>query len=230
MESRHEAIKARLLATFTVEAQEHLQALTANLLALNRGLPPDEAHVVVETMFREMHTLKGAARAVSLLDMEALCQGMEAILQRITRGDLVLGGPMLARLQAGIEGVARLLAGEETPGIRELIDSIERAVAEPVEAVAPPVAAPTRRVEAAWGLMAPGLPAADTMRLSTTTIEKLLLQAEELLVPKLATGERVQEAGALVEALIRCHPTTTRVRASLKTAYPPGQATDLLEH
>ncbi len=195
MESRHEAIKARLLATFAVQAQEHLQALTANLVALDCGLPPDEAQAVVETMFREMHTLKGAARAVSLLDVEALCQGMEAILQRITRGALALEGPMLARLQAGIEGVARLLAREETPGLRELIDSIERAAAEPAEAVAPPIAAPTLRVEAPWGLMAPGLPAVDTMRLSTTTLEKLLLQAEELLVPKLATGERVQEAG-----------------------------------
>ncbi len=28
--------------------------------------------------------------------------------------------------------------------------------------------------------------------------------------------------------MIRCHTTTTRVRTSLKTAYPTGQATDLL--
>ena len=228
MESRHEAIKARLLATFTVEAQEHLQALTANLLALDRGLPPAEAGTVVEAMFREMHTLKGAARAVSLLDVEALCQGMEAILHRITRDDLNLTRPLLERLQEGMDGVARLLAGEETPGVRELIDSIERAAVELADAVAPPVEAPTLRVEASWGLMAPGLPAADTIRLSTTTLETLLLQAEELLAPKLATGERVQEAGALVEVLTRCHTTTTRVRASLKTAYPTGQATDLL--
>src|ERR671925_1502231 len=81
MTSRHEEIKARLLATFALEAQEHLQALTAHLQALDRGLPPDEARAVVEATFREMHTLKGAARAVSLMDVEALCQGMETVEQ-----------------------------------------------------------------------------------------------------------------------------------------------------
>src|SRR5690242_17039468 len=121
MASRHEAIKARLLATFAAEAQEHLQALTAHLQALDRGLPPDETRAVVEATFREMHTLKGAARAVSLMEVETLCQGMETVLHRITRADLGLNRSILEHLQAGIDGVARLLAGEETRSVRELI-------------------------------------------------------------------------------------------------------------
>src|SRR5215813_13765678 len=124
MTGRHEEIKTRLLATFAVEAQEHLQALTAHLQALDHGLPPDEARAVVEGTFREMHTLKGAARAVSLMDVEALCQGMETVLHRITRGDLGLNRAILGRLQEGMDGVARLLAGEETRSIRELIDCL----------------------------------------------------------------------------------------------------------
>ncbi len=60
-------IRARLLATFRVEADEHLQALTATLLALGRGLPEAEARQALETTFREVHTLKGAARSVSLV-------------------------------------------------------------------------------------------------------------------------------------------------------------------
>src|SRR5207244_6526902 len=134
-------IKARLLATFALEAQEHLQALTAHLLALDHGLPPDEAREVVEATFREMHTLKGAARAVSLMDVEALCQGMETVLDRITRGDLGLNRSILERLQEGMDGVARLLAGEETRGVRELIDGLEQATTAPADAATVPVAA-----------------------------------------------------------------------------------------
>src|SRR2546423_14450423 len=122
MASRHEEIKARLLATFAVEAQEHLQALTAHLLALDRGLPPDETRAVVEATFRETHTLKGAARAVSMLNVEALCQGMEAILHRITNGDLNLNRPILECLREGIEDVARMLVGEETQDVPALLD------------------------------------------------------------------------------------------------------------
>src|ERR671932_1057094 len=114
MASRNEDIKARLLATFAVEAQEHLQALTAHLLALGRSLPPEEVREIVEATFREMHTLKGAARAVSLMEVEALCQEMETVLHRLTRGDLDLNRAILEHLQEGIDGVARLLTGEET--------------------------------------------------------------------------------------------------------------------
>ena len=147
MASRHEAIKARLLATFAAEAQEHLQALTAHLQTLDRGLSPDETRAVVEATFRETHTLKGAARAVSLMEVEALCQEMEIVLHRITRGELGLNHSILERLQAGINGVARLLAGEATHSARECIDGVEQATAAPAEAATAPVAAtsPTRR-------------------------------------------------------------------------------------
>jgi two-component system chemotaxis sensor kinase CheA len=228
MTSRHEEIKARLLATFALEAQEHLQALTAHLLALDRGLPPDEAREVVEATFREMHTLKGAARAVSLMDVEALCQGMETVLHRITRGDLGLNRSILERLQEGMDGVARLLAGEETRGVRELIDCLEQAITTPSDAATVSVAAPALPAAAPGGPLSPGLPPADTLRLSTATLEALLLQAEELLVPKLAIAERTQEARVLVEALAGCHTTTKRLRASLNGASPTDQATDLL--
>jgi two-component system chemotaxis sensor kinase CheA len=228
MASRHEEIKARLLATFAVEAQEHLQALTAHLLALDRGLPPDEAREVVEATFREMHTLKGAARAVSLMDVEALCQEMENVLHRITRGDLGLNHSILERLQEGMDGVARMLAGEETRGVRELIDRLEQATAALAGAASAPVAASAPPAAAPGGPLSPGLAPADTIRFSTATLEALLLQAEELLVPKLASAERTQEARALVEALTGCHTTTQRLRASLKAASPTGQATDLL--
>jgi two-component system chemotaxis sensor kinase CheA len=57
-------LKTRLWATFRVEAQEHLQVITANLLALERDRAQTEVSSVVEATFREVHTLKGAARSV----------------------------------------------------------------------------------------------------------------------------------------------------------------------
>ena len=94
MANRKNDIRARLLATFRVEAEEHLQALTANLLALERGLPPEEARERLEATFREMHTLKGAARSVSLKEIETVSQACESVLRRLTQGDLTLTRPI----------------------------------------------------------------------------------------------------------------------------------------
>ncbi len=122
MANRKDDIKARLMVTFRVEAEEHLQALTAHLLALDRELPPAEARAVLEATFREVHTLKGAARSVSLRDVEAVCQALESVLSRMTRGHLAVTRPLLGLLQEAVDGVARLLAGREpTAAERELI-------------------------------------------------------------------------------------------------------------
>jgi chemotaxis protein histidine kinase CheA len=53
MADKNDEIRVHPLATFPVEAEEHLQALTANLLALERGLPDEQAREVLETIFRE---------------------------------------------------------------------------------------------------------------------------------------------------------------------------------
>ncbi|MBI4379657.1 MAG: Hpt domain-containing protein [candidate division NC10 bacterium] len=103
MANRKNDIKARLLATFRVEAEEHLQALTTTLLALDRGLPPAETREVVEATFREVHTLKGAARSVSLIDVEAVCQACESVLSPVTRGQFALGRPILDCLREAVD-------------------------------------------------------------------------------------------------------------------------------
>lgn len=221
MANRKDDLKARLLATFRVEAEEHLQAITANLLALDRELPPAEASGLVEATFREVHTLKGAARSVSLMDAEALCQALESLLSRITRGHLALSRPLLQRLHEGADGVARLLAGGGVPGgVMELISRLEPAAAKVATEGTEPVATPAPPAEAHSRPAAARLPAGDTIRLPTARLDTLLLQAEELLAPKLAAAERAREARALVEALSRCRAAQHRTRTGQKPRDP----------
>lgn len=65
---------------FGIEAREHLQAMAAGLLEVESGAG-DEAKrkAVVETVFREAHSLKGAARSVNRTDIEAVCQVIESV-------------------------------------------------------------------------------------------------------------------------------------------------------
>src|SRR5574337_261480 len=128
MANRDQDIKERLLAIFRVEAEEHLQALTANLLALENGVPPEQAREVIEATFREAHTLKGAARSVGLMDVEAVCQAMESLLRGIMQGRLALNPPMLNCLQEAVDGVARLLSGSaNSTAAPDLVRRLEEA-------------------------------------------------------------------------------------------------------
>ena len=229
MANRNRDIKDRLLTIFRAEAEEHLQAITTNLLALERGLPAEQAREVVETMFREVHTLKGAARSVSLMDVEALCQALESVMSRITRGHLTLSLPILNCLQEAVDGVARLLAGGEAPAVvRELISRLAQAVAQPEAETREPVEAPELHVEAPAVAVAPRLAPTDAIRLTTAKLDALLLQAEDLLIPKLAAGERVRETRALVKALTGCRTSLNRVRAAQRPSGAHGSDLGLL--
>src|SRR3954466_6716023 len=82
MPRRDAELMARLLATFQVEADEHLVSLREHLAELAVG---GDAQTLLETTFREMHTLKGAARSVGLRDVERVCASCEALLSTLTR-------------------------------------------------------------------------------------------------------------------------------------------------
>ncbi|MBM3890404.1 MAG: hybrid sensor histidine kinase/response regulator, partial [Verrucomicrobia bacterium] len=68
----------RLLAAFEAEASEHLQAMTKGLLALENA-SPEQRPALLETVYREAHSLKGAARAVNLGEIETVCQAIENV-------------------------------------------------------------------------------------------------------------------------------------------------------
>ena len=78
MDKRQAEFLARLRETFRIEAAERLAGMAAGLVALERG-DVAERDDLIERVFREVHSLKGAARAVSLEDVGELCQEAESV-------------------------------------------------------------------------------------------------------------------------------------------------------
>jgi two-component system chemotaxis sensor kinase CheA len=197
-------LRSRLLATFQIEAAEHLEALTAGLLSLERGLASEQERGVVEATFREMHTLKGAARSVGLAEIERLCTACESVLSRVARGGLRLTPGIVGGLQDAIDGIARLLAGDEQrPVVGQLVARLEQTSAGPAEPAPPP------RPPADAPVMSATL-FGDTIRLQTAKLDTLLVRAEDLLLPRLAAAERAEEARALADTLTRCRGALQR--------------------
>jgi two-component system chemotaxis sensor kinase CheA len=107
-----DALAARLLSIFIEELGEQVQQLNEELLALERA-PGDAEHL--RGVFRVMHTLKGAARAAGVLEVENLCHLMENDLAQARDGAAPPGGAQIALLFEAADALAdardRLAAG-----------------------------------------------------------------------------------------------------------------------
>ncbi len=78
----------RLRATFRVEADEHVQAISASLLELEKAPSPAANTAAIEQIFRHAHSLKGAARATNFPKIEAICQALETVFAAWKRSTL----------------------------------------------------------------------------------------------------------------------------------------------
>ena len=109
MPTREEEFLQTLRATFKVEAEEHLQAIASGLLALEKTDEPGERQKIVETVFRAAHSLKGAARAVNLTQVEAICQKLEDLFSDWKRGKSLPSTQTLDRAHRAVDEVAKEL-------------------------------------------------------------------------------------------------------------------------
>ena len=207
----------RLLATFKIEAAEHLKGISAGLLELERSEAAEARSGLIETIFREAHSLKGAARAVNLGEIEALCQALEGVFAALKRDEVTTTASLFDLLQESLDLLAQGLATLDAGGHpldktshRPLISRLETASKAEVTGAEPetadtsqtggdeasplgPVASPSRE----HAEPRPQVTAvAETVRVSTARLSAVLLQAEEMLSAKLAASQRAVEINA----------------------------------
>jgi two-component system chemotaxis sensor kinase CheA len=201
MTGTEEEFLRTLRATFKVEAAEHLQAIGTGLLELEKAPVPAEQLQLIETVFRAAHSLKGAARAVGLTDVESLCQSLEDLFASWKRRESL---PTPAALDAA----------------HHTVDKMSRAIAEPATAnrtgrgteAASAAAAPQRTQVATAHPLSPALTGeSETVRVAVNSLDARLLEAEEMLAAKLAAGQRAADLGALADRFEQWHKEWSRV-------------------
>ena len=174
MTAAEEEFLRSLRATFKVEAAEHLQAIGTGLLELEQATAPAEQLQIIETVFRAAHSLKGAARAVNLTEIESVCQSLEEQFAAWKRGESQPTPPTLDRAHRAIDGISQVIFA---PAMAE------RSAGE-IDGVSPQlIAAPASDTE--------------TVRITVGALDARLLEAEEMLGAKLAADQRAADLGAL---------------------------------
>lgn len=229
-----------LMAVFTLEAGERVQTINEHLLALEKALSVTEIDRLLAEIFREAHSLKGAARAVNLTSAEAVAHRLESLLLEMQGGSvardravfdliyetvdviasLAAGGPeeagpdvdgLCARLQA-VTGPA---VPAETAGDLPLDGSARgRAVEEPARAAA----------ELAVDL-AVSQPAG-SVRVTTEKLDALSASAGELLAARTLATRRRSELQELVEDLRDWRRGWAAVRPLYRRLQLTGSSTD----
>jgi two-component system, chemotaxis family, sensor kinase CheA len=216
MDAKKKEFLTRLRATFRIEAEEHIKAISAGLMDLEKNCGKEKLPEVIETIFRGAHSLKGAARSVDLRDVEALCQPLEGAFSAIKRGKIELTPSMCDLFHKTVNAISSLISSTDKGGtaadrsnVQELIKqlayvSLEAAL--PGEPEGPDKILKTATVE--YTLDAPSsredqrdtrMHDADkhvrmeTVRIPTSRLDPVLLQAEEMILIKMAAGKRVGE-------------------------------------
>ncbi|MDD4927771.1 MAG: hybrid sensor histidine kinase/response regulator [Gallionella sp.] len=112
MISKNDEFLKRLLATFRVEADEHLKAMSAGLIELEKKPAADRYAEIIETVFREAHSLKGAARAVKSSEIESVCQSLEGVFAALKSRQLDVSPPLFDVMLEAIDVLEKRLPVE----------------------------------------------------------------------------------------------------------------------
>jgi len=223
MAKQNKEFQNRLLATFRIEADEHLKAMSSGLLELEKMPTGNHGAKIVEQVFREAHSLKGAARAVNLTAVETLCQALESVFAEMKRNRLAAVPALFDLLHQVIGTLDKLVdpsadATLSPSTTAALIQRLEHALQGQSHE---PKTAETKLPEAspAYAADAP-IPSAnlvsETIRVAVTKLDAVLLQAEELLAPRLASAQRAKELREAAAALALWKKERAQIQPALR--------------
>ncbi len=121
-------IMRQLRATFKVEAEEHIQAMNRILLALEKNPDGEDRADLLEEIFREAHSLKGAAGAADFGEVEATGHRLESVFGAANAEEIELTADLCDVLYDSIDVVSIIIeaALEDKPHGLDLPDLYAR--------------------------------------------------------------------------------------------------------
>lgn len=190
MNTKESEFRKRLLSTFKVEAQDHLKTISSGLIELEKMPLPEKQAEIVETIFRATHSMKGAARAVNVQDIEHICQSLEGVFSLWKRSGIPLTKRLFDTLYRATEIMRKLMVSleeGEAPHERNRIPELIKELSS-IEAGDEGEEIWLNAQEASAPNPLQPLSVTETVRISTAKLTSLLLEAEEMLSSKMTAG------------------------------------------
>jgi two-component system chemotaxis sensor kinase CheA len=180
---------SRLIRIFLSELDERLGNFDADLVALEKPASPADLAEILARLFRDAHSLKGAAASIGAAGIELICQHLEDTLAALRDGKQTLDDACCDGLFAGADALreaGRILSAENPEGTAAAVVATVASTPDPA-----PRSTLTRRRDT-------------TLRVAAATVDALLEQSGELLVAHHRTHDLyrdVVEAGSTVQRM-----------------------------
>ncbi len=197
-----EDLRRQLLQTFASELDEHVDGLNATLLELESATVDAQRLEHVRALLRRIHSLKGSARAVDLLDLEHECHAIEQELEPFSAGRRALDRSTVERLFA----------------FSDVVADARRSLANGTEREAGPADARAERA-------APAIEAA--VRISPEKLDSLLSQSGELVVTQRRIARWREELERSGELLLAAQTDCRRAQRALAGEHGKDELAEL---
>lgn len=195
---REQEFLAKLLETFQIEAEEHVKTITDGLLALERNDSKINSSEVIETIYREAHSLKGAARAVNHSIIQEITQSYESVLSAYKDGKISSTASFFDTLLNAMQVIKNFIqkktesiSEDEKNLIQQTSQSLEALTHSDIQPKELFVSAEVASISHVQPHMnhSKELVQPSTIRVSIQKMDKLLQEVEELLLLKLSTAK-----------------------------------------
>lgn len=229
-------ILQKLLVTFKEEAQDHLTNITSGLIELEKqSLTFEQQLNVLEAIYREIHTLKGASRAVNLLELEAVCQSLETIFFTFKQRKSIPTLEQFDLLHSTFNLIEKLVSSNEM--MQDDIKKQLQKLLSPVNALQSQISSKT--IEDKEKNSPPPLQKQDiilpvtesppiveeksaipkSVRITTEKLDNVLLKAEEMLSAKLSIQQRASEVKDILSLLKIEKRNWSKIESTLRKKY-----------
>jgi two-component system, chemotaxis family, sensor kinase CheA len=222
MDKKDVDFQKRILETFRIEAEEHIRAFSNGLIELEKSSSKEKVAVVIEVMFREIHSLKGAARSVDQKDIEYVCQPLESIFSALKRREINLSALYLEIFYKTADWLTKyvtLSGTEQTGAFRQSSKDLITKLKEMISGQDSPAAVAqifdhdiiknqkgpfdivpesSKLADLQWDLTHSEI---EMVRIPLSKLDPLLLQAEELIQTRIIVYQRTEELKQLYDEI-----------------------------
>ena len=226
--NRDDDLQKQLIRIFVVEATEYIEAINQKLLVLEKEPESENASSAINELLREAHSLKGAARAVNILEIETLSHHLENIFVSMRDHNLALSAEDFDLLFKAVDSIGLLVqkasgAAESTPDTGVLIDQLDKLAAANGRERS---AKGEGRIDQHWeaenhlnsgpkpvndeehqpiddgkGILQQTLRKDETIRLSTNRLDVLLSSMSELHAARIETKQHITDLAELYDTM-----------------------------
>lgn len=206
--------KNKYVDIFLREAEEHLESLRKGILSLEKNGATQEAY---NGLLRSIHTLKGSANMVDLIELAGIAHRMEDLLKELQAGVLEFSSDLIDVLLVATDAIEALMAqAHSSGGIKVNVDSVVESL------VAGQVV--DQSTETVSAVQPAGVERRRSVRASVERLDQLMNGMGEILLSHRGLGERQRQ---MTEVLRQIDQFAKRLKRSENAALVKALRTSL---